>query len=178
MCRLLKTPEIQKIFESEKGETVSLIVIAQKNQGGFSQPYLGERKMTKKTNSAQLKNAKKKLLAQPLPKEYFEFYKTKILAEGPIISRNRLCEVFPFFVSKTLTNWDYEGRGIPGKMNLGSQEIAYYPTQNVVEFIEELYCERPKKLAEKEKQRKREEEEKRKQQEKRTANYYKTGELK
>ena len=134
--------------------------------------------MTKKTNSAQLKDAKKKLLAQPLPKEYFEFYKTKILAEGPIISRNRLCEIFPLFVAKTLRNWDYEERGISGKMNLGSQEIAYYPTKNVIEFIEELYCERPKKLAEKEKLQKREEEEKHKQQEKRTINYYKTGETK
>lgn len=44
LCSLLKTPEIQKIFESEKGELRSLIVKAQKNQGGFSQPYLGDEK--------------------------------------------------------------------------------------------------------------------------------------
>lgn len=134
--------------------------------------------MTQKDISAQLKTAKKKMLAQPLPKEYFEFYKTKILAEGPLISRTKLCEIFPFLNPKTLRNWDCDNCGISGKINLGTQELAYYPIQNVIEFIEELYCERPKKLAEKEKQKQREEMEKRKQQERRTINYYKTGELK
>lgn len=41
---IIKNARNSKIFESEKGELRSLIVKAQKNQGGFSQPYLGDEK--------------------------------------------------------------------------------------------------------------------------------------
>lgn len=115
--------------------------------------------------------------AQPLPKELFEFYKEKILAEGPMISRTRLPQIFPFFNRNTLRNWDEEERGIPGKINIGPHKRAWYPTQNVVDFIEEMFCKRPLMLAEQEKKRQKEEQEKRKQQEKRSINYYMTGEI-
>ena len=121
---------------------------------------------------------KNKTSEQPLPKEFFESYKEKILAEGPLITRTRLLEVFPFFNRNTLRNWDEEERGIPGKINIGSHKLACYPTQNVVDFIKEMFCKRPLMLAEQEKKRQKEEQERREQQEKRTSNYYRTGELK
>lgn len=164
---IIKNAQNSKIFESKKREMRSLTVMAQKNQGGFSQPYLGDEKMTKN-----------KFSAQPFPKEVFEFYKEKILAEGPIITRTRLVQVFPFFNHNTLRNWDEENRGIEGKINIGSRKLACYPTQNVVDFIEEMFCKRPLRLAEQEKKRQKEEQERLKQQEKRTINYYKNGETK
>ena len=119
-----------------------------------------------------------KFSAQPFPKEIFEFYKEKILAEGPLISRTRLLQIFPFFNRNTLRNWDEEGKGILGKINIGLRQLACYPTQNVVNFIEDMFCKHPLMLTEQEKMRQKEEEERRKQQEKRTSNYYKTGETK
>lgn len=121
---------------------------------------------------------KNRFSAQPLPKEIFELYKEKILAEGPLITRTRLIQLFPFFNRNTLRNWDDEERGIPGKINIGSHKLACYPTQNTVDFIEEMFCKRPLMLAEQEKKRQKEEQERRKQQEKRTINFYKNGETK
>lgn len=119
--------------------------------------------------------AKNKFSAQPLPKEIFELYKEKILAEGPLITRTRLSKIFPFFNHHTLRNWDAEERGIPGKINIGLQKLACYPTQDTVDFIEEMFCKYPLMLAEQEEKRQKEEKERRKQQEKRTSNFYKIG---
>lgn len=121
---------------------------------------------------------KNKFSAQPLPKEIFEFYKEKILAEGPLITRIRLLQIFPFFNRNTLKNWDEEERGIFGKINIGPRQLACYPTQNVVDFIEDMFCKRPLMLAEQEQMREEEEQERRKQQEKRSSTYYKNGRLK
>lgn len=115
---------------------------------------------------------------QPLPQEIFKFYKEKILAESPLITRTKLIEIFPFFNRNTLRNWDEENRGITGKINISSRKVACYPTQNVVDFIEEMFCKRPLMLAEQEKQRQKKEQGSLKQQEKRTVNYYRTGETK
>lgn len=41
---IIKNARNSKIFESKKREMRSLTVMAQKNQGGFSQPYLGDEK--------------------------------------------------------------------------------------------------------------------------------------
>ena len=122
--------------------------------------------------------AKNKFSAQPLPKEIFEIYKEKILAEGPLITRTRLSKIFPFFNHHTLRNWDAEERGISGKINIGLQKQACYPTQATIDFIEEMFCKHPLMLAEQEQQRQKEEQERRKQQEKRTVNYYRIGETK
>lgn len=86
---------------------------------------------------------KRRLLAEPMPQEWFEYIKEKILSQGPWIARTKLCKIFPLFKRNTLRNWDDQLIGIPGKRNIGPRRLACYPTKNVVEFIEEMFCKRP-----------------------------------
>lgn len=96
----------------------------------------------KKTISNQATD-KRRLLAEPMPQEWFEYIKEKILSQGPWITRIRLCKIFPLFKRNTLRNWDDGLKGIPGKINVGPKQLACYPTQNTVDFIEEMFCKRP-----------------------------------
>ena len=97
---------------------------------------------TKKTISNQTTD-KKRLLVEPMPQEWFEYIKEKILSQGPWITRIKLCKIFPLFKRNTLRNWDDQLTGIPGKKNIGPRQLACYPTQNTVDFIEEMFCKRP-----------------------------------
>lgn len=143
---------MQKIFESKKGEIASLIVNAQKNQWWFFITPIWRKNMMKNQNSAQKATKKtvsnktsdkRKLLAQPMPQNGSEYIKEKILCQGPWISRGRLCRICPLFNKNTLRNWDYQLIGIPGKKNIGPRKLACYPTQNVVDFMEDMFCKRP-----------------------------------
>lgn len=97
------------------------------------------RNQTQKTSFSKTAG-KRRLLAEPMPKEWFEYVKEKILNQGPWITRIRLCKIFPLFNRNTLRNWDDQLRGIPGKKNIGVRKLACYPTQNVVDFIEDMFC--------------------------------------
>ncbi|MBP5698805.1 MAG: hypothetical protein J6W96_04705 [Alphaproteobacteria bacterium] len=125
-------------------------------------------------------------LPQPMSKEIFEKCKQAILEEScaGIISRVQLDKLLFFISRNTLRNLDCNKtkEGIKNPIKIGTRKYVYYRVEDVLEYIERVYCTELKQKIDKayielenyltEQRRIREENERR------SSTYYKDGRLK
>ena len=87
-------------------------------------------------------------LPKPLPQEFFEEYKQKILSYAPLISRVELCKITRLN-RNTLRNLDAMGIGIKNPYRDPFNNQTCYKVEEAVAFLKELYCDRPQRRIDK-----------------------------
>lgn len=87
-------------------------------------------------------------LPQPLPEKFLKQYELKILANAPLISRVKLCEITPLN-AHTLKNLDLRKEGIKNPLHDPNNNQVIYEVEEAVAFLRYIYCDKPKQKIEK-----------------------------